>query len=141
MTHPEISGELSPVELPKSPMSKADKERAYEDMTLMLSPSDLIEAMTYEEAQDIDRLVGSKGNLGQAVLSESAVNCRYNREVYEDDVEDFIYESKAILELIEVVRNGTHQDAEIMRLFRSARARLYFEQANQKKNRTIENGI
>lgn len=115
-------------EAPKQVLTRADREKAYEDLAITLTPSELMDAMTFEEAQDIDRIVGTSGNLGQAVLGESAANCRFNREVYDDAVEDFIFDSKAILDLIEVVRSGSHQDAEVMRLFRSARARIYFEQ-------------
>lgn len=130
MANQDISGEIAPVERPKPHMSRAEKEKAYEDMALMLTPSELMDAMTFEEALDINRILESSGNLGQAVLSESAANCRYNREVYDDHdptVEDYIYASEAVQKLATRIQSGTHEEAEIMRIFRSARARIYFQ--------------
>lgn len=117
-------------EPPKPPMTKAEKERAYEDLAVSLSPAELMDAMTFEEALDINRILEARGNLGQAILSESAVACRFNREVYDeydDSVEDYIYASEAVVELAERVQTGSHDDAELMRIFRSARARIYFQ--------------
>jgi hypothetical protein len=86
---------------------------------------ELLGLLAYESASKISKLAEEDLKFSDSVES-SFEEIKYNTAVYEDDVEDYIY-NESMDKIIAISRNiGDHESAENVRILRSARAVIYF---------------
>jgi hypothetical protein len=110
-------------------MAKAETEAHYGDEFREFEVDDVLERMSIGEALFVDMVANMGGDIMRTGISENALLLRMNRAFYDDPVEDFIAESSVLLRLIAESRKASgHDDAERVRLLRSARLCLWFAQ-------------
>ena len=110
---------------PTTSNSNTDREANYANQLLEIPFEELPERISLKEANRIDSAADEGKDILGIGLSDSALDTRFNRAVYDDEVEDFIAASTALGKLITRIREtGLHPDAERVRLLRSARAVL-----------------
>jgi hypothetical protein len=104
-------------------MAKRELEASYSAALREFEPEEVLSLISIGEASFINLVSTMEGGDVLATgVSDSALSLRMNRAVYDDDAEDFIAESDALLELIKRSRqDASHEGAERVRLLRSAR--------------------
>ena len=104
-------------------MEVQEKNRLYGETMRDFSLFELFEALSQAEVCQIEAAANSGKDVLRADISDLARSCRYNAEVYDDQTEDLIAESAALMALIQASRSDAgHESAERVRLLRSARA-------------------
>lgn len=87
--------------------------------------AELLGLLAYESASKISKLA-DEGLVFVDSLDEDNEEIKYNTAVYDDEVEDYIFNT-SIQKLVSISRTkGDHESAENVRILRSARAVIYF---------------
>lgn len=110
--------------------TKAQENEKYANSVVDMSIETLVESMSLPEAFIIDTLAHMGTDVLNAHITTAAFSMRLNKNIYTDEMEDYIFGSEALQEYVaDTRREGSRQSAERVRLLRSARAIMYLHQA------------
>lgn len=86
---------------------------------------ELLGLLAYESASKISKLAEENIKFSDSI-DDNIEEIKYNTAVYDDEVEDFIF-NESMEKVVAISRNlGDHESAENVRILRSARAVIYF---------------
>lgn len=115
-------------------MAKKELEASYSAALREFEPQEIQSLMTPHEAFVVDEAANKKLDVLKADISPEALALRMNRAVYDDEAEDYIAESDALIELIKLSRlDASHEGAERVRLLRSARYLLFLANRDERQ--------
>lgn len=104
---------------------KREFEIKYVNRLREIPVAELLGLLAYESASKISKFADENLNFSDTI-EENCEDIKYNIAVYDDDVEDFIF-NNALEKLITTSRKkGDHESAEDVRILRSARAVIYY---------------
>lgn len=87
--------------------------------------AELLGLLAYESASKISKLAEENIKFSDSI-DDNIEEIKYNTAVYDDEVEDFIF-NESMEKVVAISRNlGDHESAENVRILRSARAVIYF---------------
>ncbi len=105
--------------------TKAQENAEYANSIVEFPLDALIESMTLPEAFIIDTYAHLGADVLGATVSTKALTMRLNKAVFDDETEDYIFGSDALVAYIAEMRKvESRESAERVRLLRSARALL-----------------